>query len=104
MYAIFKTLILACAALFLIGISAAQESLSPKNSFIAPPADKLGSLNCEKPKLEIITIPAPLVPKAELKARLIQLLRESLEDDSQGKTDLKKEKEIKELARKVQHD
>jgi hypothetical protein len=51
-----------------------------------------------------LVIPRPLAERAKLKARLLNLLRESLYDDAKGIVNIKREKEIKSLASKLRDD
>jgi hypothetical protein len=48
-----------------------------------------------------IRVPLPLVDRAKLKARLANLLRDSLFDDAKGIVNIAREKEIKKLASKL---
>lgn len=48
-----------------------------------------------------IQIPNALVERAKLKARLLNLLRESLFDDAKGVVNIGREKEIRKLANKL---
>jgi hypothetical protein len=56
-------------------------------------------LTCTQP--ESILIPRTVAARAQLKARLLNLLRESLYDDAKGIVNLGREKEIKKLASKL---
>lgn len=60
------------------------------------------TLTCSQP--EKIVIPKPVVQRAKLKARLLNLLRESLYDDAKGIVNIGREKEIKKLANKLNTD
>jgi hypothetical protein len=51
-----------------------------------------------------LVIPRPFAERAKLKARLLNLLRESLYDDAKGIVNIKREKEIKSLASKLRDD
>ena len=57
------------------------------------------NLTCTQP--ENIMIPRTVAARAQLKARLLNLLRESLYDDAKGIVNLGREKEIKKLASKL---
>lgn len=48
-----------------------------------------------------IVVPAAVAARAKLKARLLNLLRESLFDDAKGIVNIAREKEIKKLANKL---
>jgi hypothetical protein len=67
-------------------------------------ASFLGSaLTCSSPEkqTEKFTVPPSLAKRARLKARLLNLLHESLYDDSKGIVNLSREKEITNLAKKL---
>lgn len=66
-----------------------------KTPFIGRP------LTCSQPEPEKLTISQPFAERAKLKVRLLNLLRESLHDDSQGIVNTAREKEIKKLANKL---
>ena len=51
-----------------------------------------------------LVIPAQVAERAKLKARLLNLLRESLFDDAKGIVNIAREKEIKKLASKLKGD
>ena len=66
-------------------------------------ASFLGSaLTCSSPdkQTERITVPQPLARRAKLKAQLLNLLRESLYDNSKGIVKVTREEEIANLAKK----
>jgi hypothetical protein len=50
---------------------------------------------------ERVTVPRPFAKRARLKARLLNLLHESLYDDSKGIVNVGREKEIVDLAKKL---
>lgn len=50
---------------------------------------------------ERVTVPRPFAKRAKLKARLLNLLHESLYDDSKGIVNVTREKEITDLAKKL---
>jgi hypothetical protein len=93
--------LLALAAAFL-GIQAmGQTPADPHPGF---KASILGSaLTCSSPdkQTERLTVPQPFAKRARLKARLLNLLHESLYDDSKGIVDVTREKEIANLAKKL---
>ena len=67
-------------------------------------ASFLGSaLTCTSPdkQPERVTVPQPFAKRAKLKARLLNLLHESLYDDSKGIVNVTREKEISDLAKKL---
>jgi len=49
-------------------------------------------------------VPQPFVKRAKLKARLLNLLHQSLYDDSKGIVNATREKEIVDLAKKLKDD
>lgn len=64
----------------------------------------LGStLTCSQPdkQTERFSIPQPLIRRAKLKARLLNLLHDSLSDDSKGIVNAAREKEITDLAKRL---
>ena len=50
---------------------------------------------------ERVTVPRPFAKRAKIKARLLNLLHESLYDDSKGIVNVSREKEIVDLAKKL---
>jgi hypothetical protein len=58
-------------------------------------------LACSSPGPQVLSIPAPVMGRARVKARLINLLRESLYDDAKGVVNITREKEIKNLVSKL---
>ena len=67
-----------------------------KASFLGSP------LTCSQP--EKVLISRSFEKRAKLKIRLLNLLRESLYDDSKGIVNVGREKEIEDLARKLRED
>jgi hypothetical protein len=61
------------------------------------------ALTCTQPHTVVI-VPRPVLERAKLKARLANLLRESLNDDAQGVVNIAREKEIKKLANRLRSD
>ncbi|HWY57411.1 MAG TPA: hypothetical protein VNZ03_23300 [Terriglobales bacterium] len=59
-------------------------------------------LTCSEPQKLVIA--RPLAERAKIKARLYNLLRESLYDDAKGIVNIAREKEIKNLASKLKSD
>jgi hypothetical protein len=53
---------------------------------------------------ERVTVPRPFAKRAKLKARLLNLLHESLYDDSKGIVNATREKEIVDLAKKLKEE
>ena len=64
-----------------------------KNAFVRSP------LTCSQPST--IVVPSAVAHRAKLKARLLNLLRDSLFDDAAGIVNIAREKEIKKLANKL---
>jgi hypothetical protein len=72
------------------------ETLSP----LAAPF--LWSLQtCSVPEKEKIVVRRPFAERAKLKARLLDLLHESLYDDAKGILNVEREKEIKKISNKL---
>jgi hypothetical protein len=60
------------------------------------------SLTCSQSSpTETLIVPKAIAKRAQLKARLLSLLRESLYDDSKGIVNMAREKEIASLANKL---
>ena len=82
----------------------AQET-GPKQSaelrFDSPAALTGSALTCSSS--ELLRVPAPVMERARIKARLINLLRESLFDDAKGIVNIAREKEIRKLASKLKN-
>ena len=64
-----------------------------KNAFVRSP------LTCTQPST--IVVPSHVAERAKVKARLLNLLRDSLYDDAKGIVNIAREKEIKKLANKL---
>lgn len=60
-----------------------------------------GALTCSQPGPHTIYVPTPALERAKLKARLVNLLRDSLFDDAKGVVNIARESEIKKLASKL---
>ncbi len=60
------------------------------------------ALTCSQP--EKVVIPKSVVKRARLKARLLNLLRESIYDDSKGIVNTEREKEIADVANKLKQE
>ena len=84
----------------LFSVQATAQALRDPNLDL--PASLVGeTLKCTNPEKVRIRIPERFAERAKLKARLYNLLRESLYDDSKGLVDMKREKEIGDLADKL---
>jgi hypothetical protein len=64
-----------------------------KNAFVG------SSLTCSSP--HTLYVPPRVAERAKLKARLLNLLRESIYDDAKGIVNIARENEIKKLANKL---
>jgi hypothetical protein len=64
------------------------------NAFVGSP------LACSQPT-HTLYVPKPVAERAKLKARLLNLLRDSLYDDAKGIVNIARENEIKKLASKL---
>jgi hypothetical protein len=60
------------------------------------------ALTCSEPVA--IRVPPTILERAKLKARLLNLLRESLNDDAKGIVNMARENEIRKLAVKLKND
>ena len=60
------------------------------------------ALKCAQP--ERIIVPVAVAKRAKLKARLLNLLRESLFDDAKGVVNVSREREIRKLANQLKND
>jgi len=65
-----------------------------KNAFVGSP------LACSQ-QSHTIYVPRPVAERAKLKARLLNLLRDSLYDDAKGIVNIARENEIRKLASKL---
>lgn len=65
-----------------------------KNAFVG------SSLACSQ-QAHTIYVPQPVAERAKVKARLLNLLRDSLYDDAKGIVNIARENEIKKLANKL---
>ena len=66
------------------------------NAFVGSP------VACSQPT-HTIYVPRPVAERAKLKARLLNLLRDSLYDDARGIVNIARENEIKKLANKLKN-
>ena len=91
----------ALASVFLsvqgMGQTAGDSHADLKTSFLG------SALACSQPQpaTERFVVPQPLAKRARLKARLLNLLRQSLSDDSKGVVNIAREKEIADVAKKL---
>jgi hypothetical protein len=84
----------ACAQILVAGAGGSDADL--KTSYVG------GALTCQEQNKFVV--PGPLLEHAKLKARLLNLLRESLNDDARGIVNVGREQEIKKLAGKLKND
>ena len=97
---LFTLLLVALSSVF---VSAQEmEQISGESLLNRPAAVNGGPLTCSE-RLTI-HVPSPIAERARLKARLLILLRESLNDDASGIVNIAPENEIKKLAGKIKHD
>jgi hypothetical protein len=94
------TLLAVALASTLFSVQATAQALREPNLDLAAPLVG-GNLKCTIPDTVHVHIPQPFAARAKLKARLYNLLRESIFDDAKGLVDMKREKEIKDLASKL---
>ncbi len=62
------------------------------------------SVSCSQTETQKIVVPSAVAGRAKLKARLLNLLRESLFDDSKGVTNVARDREIRKLASKLRNE
>ena len=97
-----RTIALLCLpwpfAFTLCSVQASAQALRDPQPDFAPTFGG-GALTCSQPKK--LLVPPAFVERAKLKARLSNILRESLFDDAKGIVNIAREKEIKELANKL---
>jgi hypothetical protein len=72
------------------------------HNLISRPSSAGGSLTCSEPQK--LRIAKPFAERAKLKARLYNVLRESIYDDAKGIVNIAREKEIKDLVNKLKQD
>jgi hypothetical protein len=93
-----STYILLTVALALSSIRAtAQAQQGRRLDFVAPFAGT--TLSC--PQSERLLISRPFAERAKIKARLLDLLRQSLYDDAKGVVNISRDKEIRSLTSKL---
>jgi hypothetical protein len=86
----------------LAGAQDARELGSAREAdFIASTAPVGSALSCSPQ--QTLRIPPHVAEQAKIKARLINLLRESLFDDAKGIVNIAREKEIKKLVGKLKN-
>jgi hypothetical protein len=100
-----KSILALCVVVLACGFAGAQDvgQLSRESHFDPSIPVVGGALTCS-PQQQVLRVPAPVVARAKLKARLITLLRESIFDDAKGIVNIPREKEIKKLADKLKHE
>jgi hypothetical protein len=99
----FPLLACALASVFLSVQTMGQVSRDPQPGIAASFAGS--PLTCsQSPQSEKLIVPKSVEKRAKLKARLLNLLRESLYDDSKGIVNLEREKEIATLASKLKQE
>ena len=79
-----------------------MEQISGESLLNRPAASSGSPLTCSEHLT--IRVPSPIAERAKVKARLLILLRESLNDDASGIVNIARENEIKKLAGKLKHD
>jgi len=96
----FALLTMAIASTLFSVQATAQALRDPEFDLAAPFAGR--PLTCLQPQRLVIS--KPFAERAKLKARLYNLLRESLYDNAKGIANIAREKEIKNLASKLKDD
>jgi len=59
---------------------------------------------CSQPQTHTVHVPRAILERSKLKAKLLNLLHDSLYDDENGIVNVKREEEIKKLANKLKND
>jgi hypothetical protein len=95
----FALLAVALASTLFSVQATAQALRDPNLDFPSPVVG--GTLKCSNPPALHFVIPKLFAARAKVKARLYNLLRESLEDDAKGIVNMKREKEIKEISNEL---
>jgi hypothetical protein len=93
---LFVVLASALAGAQMLSQGAGGSGSDLKNAFAG------GALTCSQP--HTIYVPPVVAERAKLKARLLNLLRDSLYYDAKGIVNIAREKEIKKLANKLKND
>ncbi len=94
------TLALASTLLLFLCVQATAQALRDPQSDLAAPFVRR-PLTCSEPQKLLVA--KPFVERAKLKVRLYNLLRESLYDDAKGIVNIGREREIKDLASKLEN-
>ena len=84
----------ALAGAQVLGQASAVSEPDLKNAFAG------SALTCSQ-QTHTIFVPRPVAERAKIKARLLNLLRDSLYDDARGVVNIARENEIKKLANKL---
>ena len=90
-------LVVAFAGAPLLGQAPAGQEPDFKNAYAG------SAVTCYQPGPHTIYVPTPIAERAKLKARLVNLLRDSLFDDAKGVVNIARESEIKKLANKLKN-
>jgi hypothetical protein len=85
----------------LFSVPATSQALRDPNLALAP---ALGGEPLTCVQTQRVLISKPFAERAKLKARLIDRLRESIYDDAKGIINIARDKEIRNLARKLKDD
>jgi hypothetical protein len=97
--------VVAVLALVVMSVLVSAQEAGPKEPsglrFDSSPAIAGSALTCSPP--QVLRVPAPAAARARIKARLMNLLRESLFDDAKGIVNIAREKEIRKLASKLKN-
>jgi len=96
----FALLTLALASAFFSVQATAQALRDPQPDLATAFGGR--ALTCSEPQKLLIS--KPFAERAKLKARLYNVLRESLYDDAKGIVNIAREKEIKDLANKLKNE
>lgn len=96
----FALLTLALASALSSVQATAQALRDPQPDFASAFGGK--ALTCSEPQKLVIS--RPFVERAKLKARLYNVLRESLFDDAKGIVNIAREREIKDLVSKLKNE
>ena len=93
--------LVAFAAAFLSVQAMGQAPADSHSDFKASILGSALTCSAQDKQPERFIVPQPFAKRARLKARLLNLLHESLYDDSKGIVDVTREKEIANLAKKL---
>jgi hypothetical protein len=100
-----QRVLLGCLGLPLLLLSSAHRGwgqLSGESQLDRANAFGGSALTCSQQ--QIFAVPRAMAERAKLKARLMNLPRESLYDDAKGVVNIAREKEIRKLANKLKND